>query len=206
MFESNSRCARGQGLNMKVPGCGVSQRRTGFQWEHSLLGGGGRAPCLVFFPTIALVRGLVLVVSSDDANVKALPVPHSQLSVIASGWKTSGHVIFRLRSQIWPHLLRKVLKIFFLTWLVSLCITGLIKATSKRNSNRIKPRRVNGLTDSAWVCSGLSTPCQLLSTNRDITGYMWESITSIQECLWEIELISQKKKTANTIIASVSEA
>lgn len=40
MFESNSRCARGQGLNMKVPGCGVSQQRTGFQWEHSLLEGG----------------------------------------------------------------------------------------------------------------------------------------------------------------------
>lgn len=85
MFESNSRCARGQGLNMKVPGCGVSQRRTGFQWEHSLLEGGGRAPCLVFFPNIALVRGFVLVVTSDDTNVKALPVPHSQLSVIAGG-------------------------------------------------------------------------------------------------------------------------
>lgn len=36
---------------------------------------------------------------------------------------------------------------------------------------------------------------------------MRESITSIQECLWEIGLISpKKKKPANTIIASVSEA
>lgn len=41
MFESNSRCARGQGLNMKVPVCGVRQRRTGFQWEHSSLEGKG---------------------------------------------------------------------------------------------------------------------------------------------------------------------
>lgn len=41
MFESNSRCARGQGLNMKVPGCGVTQRKTGSQCEHSLVGGGG---------------------------------------------------------------------------------------------------------------------------------------------------------------------
>lgn len=63
------------------------------------------------------------------------------------------------------------------------------KKETEKDPNCSRPRPVNGLTDRSWVCSGLSTPCQLLSTDRDITGYVWESITSI----WEIGLISTKK-------------
>lgn len=104
------------------------------------------------------------------------------VSVVShGGWETSGHVMSRLRSQIWPHRPWKVPAIFFLTLLVSFGTKGLIKAMSTRNSNCIKPGQVSGLTESAWVCGSLSTPRQLLSTNRDITGYVWESITSIQE-------------------------
>lgn len=202
---------QGSGVKHESTSMWCKATKNWFSVGAFLAGGEGKrqAPLLLFFPTIAPVRGLVLwrwVLTTP--MWKVCQCPTGDMSVVTdSGWKTSGHVIFRPRSQIWPHLLQKVLMIFFLTWRVSLCITGLIRATSKekRNWNCIKPRRVNGLTDRAWVCGGLSTPCQLLSTNRDITGYMWESITSIQECLWEIGLISQKKP-ANTIIASVSEA
>lgn len=51
------------------------------------------------------------------------------------------------------------------------------------------------------------TPRLVLSSDRDVTSYVQESITSIQECLAEIGLISpHTQKNANTIISSVSEA
>lgn len=51
MFDSNyvSRCAVGQGLKIKVPGCGIPQQETGLQCVHSSLEGGDEHCALCFF-------------------------------------------------------------------------------------------------------------------------------------------------------------
>lgn len=62
VFESNyvSRCARGQGLKIKVPGCGVPQLGTGLQCAHSSLEGVDEQSALCFFFPALPVSGLIL--------------------------------------------------------------------------------------------------------------------------------------------------
>lgn len=62
MFDSNyvSRCAVGQGLKIKVPGCGIPQQETGLQCVHSSLEGGDEHCALCFFFPPLAVRGLIL--------------------------------------------------------------------------------------------------------------------------------------------------
>ena len=61
MFDFNyvSRCAWGQGLKIKVPGCGIPQLDTGSLCVHSSLEGGDEQSALCFFPPLPL-RGLIL--------------------------------------------------------------------------------------------------------------------------------------------------
>lgn len=154
MFESNSRCTRGQGLKMKVPGCGVSQEELAFSGSIPRWRGGHDLrflySLLISLQYEASFCGGEFWRQQLCEKLARATQAACQLSVLKTsghviwkwhvGMKTSGHVIFRQRSHMWPHLAQKVLKIFFLTWLVSFCITALIKAMSKRNSNHIKTK------------------------------------------------------------------
>lgn len=137
MFESNyvSRCARGQGLKIKVPGCGVPQLETGLQCVHSSLEGGNeRCALCVFFPPLP-VSGLILrrwVMTPQVLCLflwQCLPVAQRQnvSRVKHSGWKTSRQVVFSpsCRVEVGDLLLfsstesLEVFKIFFLVLLLS---------------------------------------------------------------------------------------
>lgn len=137
LFESNyvSRCARGQGLKIKVPGCGVPQLETGLQCVHSSLEGGNeRSALCVFFPPLP-VSGLILrrwVMTPQVLCLllwQCLPVAQRQnvSRVKHSGWKTSRQVVFSpsCRVEVRDLLLfsstesLEVFKIFFLVLLLS---------------------------------------------------------------------------------------
>lgn len=62
VFEFNyiSRCGRGQGLKIKVQGCGVPRLGTGLQCVHSSLEGGDEHGALCFFFPPLPVSGLIL--------------------------------------------------------------------------------------------------------------------------------------------------
>lgn len=106
MFESNyvSRCARGQGLKIKVPGCGVPQLGTGLQCAHSSLEGVDEQSALCFFFPPLPVSGLILrwwIMTPQVSCLllwQCLPMaPRQNVSHVKhSGWKTSGEVVFGL--------------------------------------------------------------------------------------------------------------
>lgn len=110
MFESNyvSRCARGQGLKIKVPGCGVPQLETGLQCVHSSLEGGDEQSALCFFFPPLPVSGLILrwwVMTPQVLCLllwQCLPTaPRQNVSRVKhSGWKTSGEVVFGLSCRV----------------------------------------------------------------------------------------------------------
>lgn len=109
-FDSNyvSRCARGQGLKIKVPGCGILQLEVGLLCVHSSLEGADEQRALCFFFPLLPVRGLILQLWIMTPQVSCLLLWHclpmapmqNKRNVKRSGWEMHMNArLGRKRSQ-----------------------------------------------------------------------------------------------------------